>query len=112
MTTQLRDDELTTGVAAVHVFPWLFDFYPPKTTAKAITVQAVRGGTVVLSVHVSDLDAFLAMEPWPIRERMAVAHVPLAPEAVRTPEQEAMLEKEYLAALARLPRGSVRTRRR
>jgi hypothetical protein len=47
------------------------------------------------------------MDPWPIRERMAKAGIPLEPNAVRTPEQEAILGKEYLQALAKLPKGSV-----
>jgi hypothetical protein len=64
----------------------------------------------VLVVHVADLATFLSMGPWPIRERMAAAGIPLDPDASRTPEQETMLEREYLAALARLPRGDVLSR--
>lgn len=107
VTIELPDGPRSAGRAAVHAFPWIFDFYPPKTEAKALTVRAVRKGEVVLVVHVADEDTFLTMNPWPIRERMAAAHVPLDPDAPRTPEQEAMLEKEYGAALAKLPRGSI-----
>ncbi|HEX8789736.1 MAG TPA: cytochrome c [Polyangiaceae bacterium] len=107
VTIELPEEPRSAARAAVHAFPWIFDFYPPKTTTRALTVRAVHDGKAILAVHVADLDAFLAMNPWPIRERMAAAHVPLEPEAQRTPEQESMLEKEYGAALARLPRGSV-----
>lgn len=110
VTVDLADEPLTLGRAAVRAFPWLFDFYPAKTQAHALTVKGVREGRVVLTIHVTDVDAFLAMDPWPIRERMAAAQVPLDPGAARTPGQEAMLEKEYVTALAKLPRGSVTSR--
>jgi mono/diheme cytochrome c family protein len=105
VTVDLPVDEPSTPArAAVHVFPWIFDFYPPKTDARALTVRAVKRGKTILTVRVADLDAFLAMDPWPIRERMAAAHVPLDPTAARTAEQEAKLEQEYAAALAKLSR--------
>lgn len=110
VTVDLPDGHLTTARAAVRAFPWFFDFYPPKTGVRAITFRGVRKGKELLTVRVADVDAFLAMNPWPIRERMAAAHVPLDPDASRTPEQAATLEKEYAAALAKLPRGSVISR--
>lgn len=109
VTVDLPDDAVTPARAAVHVFPWIFDFYPPKTDARAITVRAVHDGKAILTVHVADLDAFLAMDPWPIRERMAAAHVPLDPSAPRATEQEAMLEREYAAALGRLRGHALRS---
>jgi mono/diheme cytochrome c family protein len=107
VTLELPDDARTPERAAVYAFPWIFGFYPPRTGARTLTVRATRRGNVVLTVRVADLHAFLAMNPWPIRERMAAAHVPLDPSAARTPEQEATLEKEYSAALAKLPRAPV-----
>jgi mono/diheme cytochrome c family protein len=107
VTVDLPEGCFTQAGAGVHAFPWIFDFYPPKTEVRALTIRAVRRGTAVLTVHLADVDAFLAMNPWPIRERMAAAGVPLEPDAARTPEQEAMLEKEYATALAELPKGSV-----
>lgn len=97
-------ERVSRARAAVYAFPWIFDFYPPKTEARALTVRVARDGEAVLTVRVADRDAFLAMDPWPIRERMAAAHVPLDPGASRTPEQEAMLEQAYASALSKLPR--------
>lgn len=96
-------ERLSRARAAVYAFPWIFDFYPPHTEARALTVRVTRDGDAVLTVKVADLDAFLAMDPWPIRERMAAAHVPLDPAAPRTPAQQAMLEQAYASALAKLP---------
>jgi hypothetical protein len=64
-------------------------------------------GKPALTVRVADLDAFLSMDPWPIRERMTSAGIPTGPNDARTPEQNAALAKEYTTALARLPKGSV-----
>lgn len=98
---------LTYREAAIQLFPILFDFYPPQTEVEAIHLKGVWRGRPVLTVHVADMKAFLAMDPWPIRERMAASQIPLAPGAARTPAQDAVLGQEYLDALAKLPDGSV-----
>ena len=95
---------VTVAQAAVHLFPWLFDFYPPRTELQAITVVGVAKGKTVLEIRVADLTTFLAMDPWAIRERMAAAGIPIEPGAARSPAQEAVLEAEYVRALAKLPR--------
>ncbi len=98
---------LTYREAAIHLFPILFDFYPPQTEVQALRFQGVWRGRPVLTVHIADMKAFLAMDPWPIRERMAASQIPLAPGAARTREQDAVLGQEYLDALAKLAAGSV-----
>jgi len=93
--------------AAIQVFPWLFDFYPPRTDVQAVTLTGVWKGRPAITIHVADLRTFLSMDPWPIRERMAAAGIPIEPDAARTPEQEVTLGREYARALAKLPKGSV-----
>lgn len=100
-------EPVTVGRAAVHLFSWLFDFYPPKTEVQAIVLAGVYQGKTVLEVRVADLRAFLSMDPWAIRERMAALGIPIEPGAARTAEQEAVLEKEYVRALAKLPKAAV-----
>jgi mono/diheme cytochrome c family protein len=114
VTTPLVDPEDDRGAshvsladAAVQLFPWLFDFYPPRTEVQGITLRGTRQGKPVLEIHVTDLHAFLSMDPWPVRERMAAAGIPIEPQASRTPAQQRALGQEYARALARLPEGSV-----
>jgi hypothetical protein len=64
-------------------------------------------GKPALTVHVPDLDTFLSMDPWPVRERLTTAGIPLGPNDARTPEQNAILIQEYTTTLAKLPKGSV-----
>jgi hypothetical protein len=98
---------LTLADAAIDLFPWLFDFFPAKTDVPGITFVGAWRGRTVLTVRIANADDFLAMNPWPIRERMAAAGIPTDPAASRTAAQDAILGREYLAALRRLPRGSV-----
>jgi mono/diheme cytochrome c family protein len=105
--TDRGSERVTVARAAIRLFPWLFDFYPPKTDVQAITLTGVWKGRPVVTIHVADLPTFLSMDPWPIRERMAAAGIPIDPAAVRNPEQVVTLGREYARALARLPKGSV-----
>jgi mono/diheme cytochrome c family protein len=98
---------VTLAHAAIRLFPWLFDFYPPRTDLQAVTFTGIWRGRPVLTVRIADLRAFLTMDPWAIRERMAAARIPIDPEAARTPAQEEALAAEYLRALSKLPKGSV-----
>jgi Cytochrome C oxidase, cbb3-type, subunit III len=98
---------VTLAHAAIRLFPWLFDFYPPRTDLQAVTFTGIWRGRPVLTVRIADLRTFLTMDPWAIRERMAAAGIPIDPEAARTPAQEEALAAEYLRALAKLPKGSV-----
>jgi mono/diheme cytochrome c family protein len=100
-------ERVTATRAYIEAFPWLFDFYPPRTEVQAVTFIGMRKGTPVFTVHVADLRTFLSMNPWPIRERMAAAGIPLEPIATRTPAQDAVLGQEYALALAKLPKGSL-----
>jgi len=100
-------ERLTYGDAAIAFFPMVFDFYPPQTDLQALTFVGLWKGKPALTVRVADLDAFLSMAPWPIRERMATAGIPLGANDARTPDQNATLAEEYRSALAKLPRGSV-----
>ncbi len=97
----------TLECAATQLFPWLFDFYPSRTDVQAFTLTGDWKGRPVVTLHVADLATFLSMDPWPIRERMAAAGIPIEPNAVRTPEQDIALGHAYAHALARLPPGSV-----
>jgi hypothetical protein len=100
-------EHLTYGDATIPFFPFAFDFYPPQTDLTALTFVGVWKGKPALTVRVPDLDTFLSMTPWPIRERMAIAGIPIGPNDPRTPEQNAALVEEYTAALAKLPKGNV-----
>jgi hypothetical protein len=106
-STDHWSERVTATRAYIDVFPWLFDFYPPRTDVQALTFIGTTKGKPVFTVHVADLQTFLSMNPWPIRERMAAAGIPLEPAAPRTPTQDAVLGKEYAHALAKLPKGSV-----
>jgi len=92
---------------ALPFFAVAWEFYPPKTALSALTFQGVTNGKTLLRVHLRDLDAFLAMQPWAVRQRLGEAHVPYALGATRTDEQNALIRKELEAALAKLPQGSV-----
>lgn len=105
--TDAWSPRVTLAHAAIRLFPWLFDFYPPRTDLQAVTFTGIWKGRPVLTVHVADLRTFLTMDPWAIRERMAAAGIPIEPDAARTPAQEETLATEYLRALAKLPKGSV-----
>ena len=100
-------ERVTATRAYIDVFPWLFDFYPPRTDVQAIRFIGVTKGRQVFAVHIPDLRTFLSMNPWPIRERMAAAGIPIEASAPRTPAQDAVLAQEYARALAKLPKGSV-----
>jgi len=100
-------ERVTATRAYIEAFPWFFDFYPPRTDVQAMSFIGVRKGKPVFTVHIKDLQTFLAMDPWPIRERMAAAGIPIEPTVRRTPAQDAVLGSEYAHALARLPKGSV-----
>jgi hypothetical protein len=98
---------LTVPGAVIPFFPLLYDFYPPRTELETFVFVGTWKGKPVLTVRVADLKAFLSMDPWPIRERMAQARIPIDPDAERTAEQNATLGREYTEALAKLPPGSV-----
>ncbi|HEX3853270.1 MAG TPA: hypothetical protein VHW01_20040, partial [Polyangiaceae bacterium] len=100
-------EQLTYGDAIVPFFSFAFDFYPPETELGALTFVGMWNGKPALTVHVPDLDTFLSMDPWPVRERLTTAGIPLGPNDARTPEQNAILIQEYTTTLAKLPKGSV-----
>jgi hypothetical protein len=87
------------------VFAW--EFYPPKSDLSALTFVGTWKGKALLRVHLRDLDTFLAMKPWAVRQRLGEAHIPYGLGATRSEEQNAAVRKELEAALANLPAGSV-----
>jgi mono/diheme cytochrome c family protein len=95
----------TDVVLPLFVAAW--DFYPPKTAVTTLAFQATARGRSLVRVRIAHLEAFLAMHPWALRQRLDDAHVPLELAAHRTAEQDASLRRELEAALARLPPGSV-----
>jgi mono/diheme cytochrome c family protein len=92
---------------ALPFFVAVWDFYPPKSDLSALSFQGVWNEKALLRVRIPDLATFLAMQPWAVRQRLEEAHIPLAPGARRTREQNAVLRKELEGALAKLPSGSV-----
>jgi hypothetical protein len=91
-------------------FAVAWEFYPPKSEVSALTFVGASNGKTLLRVHLRDLKAFLAMDPWAVRQRLGEGHVPYSLGALgapRTPEQSATLRREFEAALAKLPAGSV-----
>ncbi len=88
-------------------FALAWQFYPPRTTLSALTYEGVWKGKTLLRVHLRDLKAFLAMDPWGVRERLNEARLPIEIGAPRSSEQSAAIQKELEVALAKLPKGSV-----
>jgi hypothetical protein len=87
-------------------FALAWEFYPPRTDLSALTFKGVWNGKTLLRAHLRDLETFLAMKPWAIRQRLEEAHIPYALGAMRTDEQSAVIRNEFEAALAKLPAGS------
>jgi hypothetical protein len=92
---------------ALPFFVAAWEFYPPKTDVSALEFQGVWNEKTLLRVRVRDLATFLAMQPWAVRQRLDEAHIPLAPGARRTDQQNAVLRDELKGALAKLPEGNV-----
>ena len=101
----------TAGSVLLAFFAVAWEFYPPKTATSVLRYEGVWRDKRLLRVHVPDLDAFLAMDPWSARQRLEAAMVPLALGAVRTSQQDAAVETELRRALDKLPAGSVVTDR-
>jgi mono/diheme cytochrome c family protein len=93
--------------AVLPLFVAAWEFYPPRADVAALSFRGVWKGEPLVRVRVADLAAFLAMDPWAVRERLLEANIPLAPGAARTDEQTAVLRGELEHALAKLPAGSV-----
>jgi hypothetical protein len=92
---------------ALPFFAVAWQFYPPKTELSALDYQGVWKTKTLLRVRVADLQTFLAMDPWGVRQRLSEARISLQLDGQRTPEQSALVRRELEAALAKLPKGSV-----
>jgi hypothetical protein len=98
---------LSLADAALPLFALAWDFYPPKTALRSLVFEGVWKGKPVVRVSIPDLQTFLAMDPWPIRERLDEAQIPFDPGARRTPAQDAVVGAELAQALGKLPRAGV-----
>jgi hypothetical protein len=93
--------------AALAFFAVATRVYPATTSLVTLDFVGMRQGKVVLRVRVADERTFLAMGPWPMRERLSQAGIALDPKRARTPAQTKVLEAELRAAIEKLPKADV-----
>jgi hypothetical protein len=78
-------------------FELAWTFYPTTTQLGALRVESVWKGKALLSAHVADEKAFLAMDPWPLRQKPEPGAMRAALKRLPMPESSAHLD----AALCR-----------